>query len=109
MIFENSLTQILNIDVGIYLGGGDILVSEQLLYDTQVGTVLQEVRSKTMPKGMRRDGLLDSGRSCKPTNDGEDHHAGEVSAATVEEGNISRERYENYLKILKEIKNSYKY
>lgn len=27
----------------------------------------------------------------------------------VEEGNISRERYENYLKILREIKNSYKY
>ena len=62
MTLEDSLTQVLYVKVGVNLGGSKVFVSEQLLNDAQVGSVLEQVGSKRVPQGVRRDGFCDAGR-----------------------------------------------
>src|SRR6266568_740515 len=50
-----DLHQPVDADVGIFLGGGERGVAEQLLNGAQVGAAFQHVGGKGMPQGMRRD------------------------------------------------------
>ncbi len=47
-------------DVGVDHGGADVLVSEQLLYGTDVVAGLKEVRRKRVSHGVRMDGFDDA-------------------------------------------------
>ncbi len=58
MMFNNFLTEEMTVDMGIYFGGGNLLMSQHLLYHTYVGTSLQQVSSKRMTKHVGADFLL---------------------------------------------------
>lgn len=53
MELQDSLSKVLNINVSINLRRGDIFVSEQLLYDTQISPVLEQVGSKRVTERVR--------------------------------------------------------
>ena len=53
MELQDSLSKVLNINVSINLRCGDIFVPEQLLYDTQISPVLQQVCSKRVTERVR--------------------------------------------------------
>ena len=46
------LTQMLCVEVGVYLGGEDTLVAEQLLYLTDACATLQQMRRKGVTEGV---------------------------------------------------------
>ena len=46
MTLQDSFAEVLDVQMGINLGGSEVFVSEQLLYDAQVRTVLQEMRGE---------------------------------------------------------------
>lgn len=54
MVLLMQLTQALSGDVRINLGGGEIAMSQQHLYDTQICTVVQQMGRKGMTHYMRR-------------------------------------------------------
>jgi len=49
------------VDVGVYLGRGDVGVAQHGLHGAQVGAMGQEVGGKGVTQHVRRDGLADSG------------------------------------------------
>lgn len=53
MELQDSLSKVLNINVSINLRCGDIFVSEQLLYDTQICPVLEQVGRKRVTERVR--------------------------------------------------------
>ena len=53
MELQNSLSKVLNINVSINLSCGDIFVSEQLLNNTQISPVLEQVGSKRVTERVR--------------------------------------------------------
>ena len=61
MALEDSFAQVLYIEVGINLRRRKVFMSEQLLYDAQVGAVLQQVGSERVTQRVRTDGLGDAG------------------------------------------------
>ena len=54
MKFSVHFTQPLARNVGINFGGAYARVAEQLLDDSQVRSILQQVRSKAVPEHVRR-------------------------------------------------------
>src|SRR3569623_3662231 len=50
-------------DMSIYLGRGQIMMTQQHLHDPQVGTVGEEVSRERVPQGMRRQAGLYTHRS----------------------------------------------
>ena len=84
----DSVSEVLYIEVGIHLGGGEFFVSEQLLYDTQVCAVLQQVGGKGVPQGVWRDGFLYACRGAEAFDDGEYHGAGQLSASAIEKSGV---------------------
>ena len=75
MILQDGLTQVLYVYMGINLSGDDILMPKQLLDDTQVCPILQQMRSKTMAKCMRRNNLLNTCLGGKSADNGKYHIA----------------------------------
>ena len=49
--------EVLEIEMGVYLGGRDIGVSEQFLHRAQVGTGFQQVSGERMTQNVRRQFL----------------------------------------------------
>ena len=54
--------EMLSQDMGIDLGGGDIIVTEQLLDRANIGAVTQQIRGKAVPKGMAGNALVSNPR-----------------------------------------------
>lgn len=54
MVLLMQLTQALSGDVRINLGGGEIAMSQQHLYDTQIRAVVQQMGRKGVTHHMRR-------------------------------------------------------
>ena len=54
--------ELFGLEVGIDFGCGNARMPQHFLDKTEVGTVLQKVDSKGMPKGVRGDFLLDIGK-----------------------------------------------
>ena len=46
MVLYDSIAEVMDVKVGIYLGGGEVFMPEQLLDDTKVCPILQEVGGK---------------------------------------------------------------
>ena len=61
-------------------------MSEQLLDDTQVRSVLQQMGGEGVTQGMGTNSLLDTCRFAQPTHDGEDHGTRERTTVAVHEG-----------------------
>ena len=64
VVEEDFFAQASAVDVDVDFGGGDALVPKHNLYDTQVGTTLNEMRSKAVTKCVRRDVLGYTGTFC---------------------------------------------
>jgi hypothetical protein len=78
------LSEVIPVEVGVDLGGGDAFVSEHFLDGAQVGTTFDEMSSKTMPEGMRADVFLEPDAFDLFLNDEKYHHAAEFFAPFVE-------------------------
>ena len=68
--------------MGIDLGCGQIAVAQQHLYDPEVGTMVQQVRGKSVAEGMWRKVLLDPRLLRVPLDDVPEGLAGHTVAAT---------------------------
>ena len=82
------LAQMVGVEVGIDLGGDDILVAQQLLHLTDAGTALQQMRGEGVAEGVGADLLVDRGALGGLLDDGEDHNAREALATIVQEENL---------------------
>lgn len=59
-LFMNTFQTVL-IDMGVYLGSGDIRVAKHHLYGPQVGTVTEKMGGERVPEHVGRDILVDPG------------------------------------------------
>ena len=57
------------VDVGIYLGGGNIGMAQHDLDGPEVGPVFEQVGGERVPEGMRADLFVDAGREDVFLND----------------------------------------
>src|SRR3712207_7463084 len=81
---EDFFTQGCGVDVGVYLGGGDVLMTQHGLNGPQVGTALEERRGETVAQGVGRNGLGDTRLYGLTLDHDEYHGAGEVVARSEE-------------------------
>ena len=94
MLFERrviameGLPEVFPVEMGINLGGCDAFVSEHLLDGAQVGAAFYQVGGKGVAEGMRGDVLGDPRQADQVFEEQEDHHAGELAAAAVEEEDV---------------------
>ena len=61
MVGKDLFAEVRIVEMEIYLRGGDALVSEHLLYGSQIGSAFEQMCCERMPQGMRRDSLTDAG------------------------------------------------
>ena len=61
MVLQDFASEVRLVDVHIYFGRADILVSEHGLDGSQVGASFQELRGKAVAEGVRADVLADAG------------------------------------------------
>ena len=70
-------------DVGVALGGCDVAVSQQFLYDSYIRSARDEHRSKTVPEGMRRQLFIVREKGGVPVDDVPDALRCKRAAAAV--------------------------
>lgn len=97
MFCEDFLAEELDVEVGVYLGGDDALMTEHLLDGAEAGTTFQEMGSKGVTEGMRGDSLRDACCLCQLLDDSEDHHTGELGAAAVQKEIVFVMRFDDHL------------
>lgn len=97
MFCEDLLAEELDVEVGVYLGGDDALVTEHLLDGAEAGATFQEVGSKRVTKGVRRDGFGDACRLSELFDHGEDHDTSQLGSAAVEKEIIFVMRFDDHL------------
>ena len=78
------LTQMLCVEVGIYLCCEDTLVTEQLLYLTDACATLQQMRCKGVTEGVGANLLCYACTQARLLDDGEDHHTRKFSSAIIQ-------------------------
>ena len=88
-MLDDGIMQPLLIQVCIYLGGGYVAVPEQLLNLPYACSAGQQMRRETVAERVRTDCLVDSDGLSGTADYGEDHHAGKLFAAVVEEEYVS--------------------
>ena len=84
-MLEDLLAQRLVVEVGVYLRGAYVGVSEEHLDDAEVGPAFEHGRSEGVAEGVRRDRLLDAGGEGLTLDHDEDHDACQMMATAVEE------------------------
>src|SRR5690606_29348205 len=66
MVLQHQAAQALFQHVRVDLGGGDVRVTEQLLYGTQVGAAVQQMAGESMTEHVRADAAgIDTGFQCQ--------------------------------------------
>ena len=73
-----------HVDVGVYLGCSDALVTQHSLDGTERGSTLEKGSSKGMTQGVGGDGLLDASHCSLLFYHYENHGASEVCTPAVE-------------------------
>src|SRR5262245_17059031 len=76
--------EVFGADMGVDLGGGNILVAEHFLNAAQVTTAIQQMSSKGMAEGVRADLLMQSGLLDPFADDMAGSPVGEPQAPVVE-------------------------
>ena len=74
MMFYYLLTQTCTVDVGIYFGCRDTLVTEHCLYHTEVCTALEQMGGKGVAEGVRADTFLYTGHHNQLLDEMEHHN-----------------------------------
>ena len=85
VVFGDCFVQRLLIQVGVDFRSRNVLVAEQFLDNANVGSVLQQVRSKRVAQCMRTYLFCDSSLCGITTNNIENHHSTQRFAKAVEE------------------------
>lgn len=88
MELVQHLPQVIPIEMGVDLGGGDAFVSQHFLDGTQVGTTFDKVGGKTVPEGVRADVFLEPDTLNLFFDDEKYHHAAEFFAPFVEKDKL---------------------
>lgn len=83
-----GVSQLLLAQVGIYLCGGDIFVSEQLLHLSYAGPSLQQMRSEGVSEGVGADAFVYIGTGGSLLDDGENHHSRELFSPIVQKESL---------------------
>ena len=83
MMFQYLFAKEFPVDMCIYLGGGYVAVSEQLMNLPYACSAGQQMRRETVAERVRTDCLVDSDGLSGTADYGEDHHAGKLFAAVV--------------------------
>ena len=65
MKFFNHLLQIISVQMRVYLGGGNGLMTQHLLHGTQISPALDQMGGKRMSEGVRADTFLQADLLCK--------------------------------------------
>lgn len=76
-------------DMGIDLGGENAFVPQHFLHDTEIGTVLYEMRGERVAEGVRGYLLGNAGKHCIMLYHIEDGNPAELRAAAVEEKDVA--------------------
>ena len=84
VILEHGFAKVLHVEMSINLGGGKVFMSEQLLNDTQVSTVMEQMRGKRMAQSVRADGLGDARFGAQTAHDGKNHSARKRTTISVD-------------------------
>ena len=61
-MLDELLTEVVAVDVRVDFCGGDVFVSQHLLYGAQVGTAFQQVGGEAVAKGVWRNVFVDARR-----------------------------------------------
>ena len=85
MMLQYLLPQGRQIHVCIYLRRTDVLMAEQFLDGPQVGAAFEQSRGERMAQRVWADGLRDAGFGGLTLDHDENHRAGQVGAAAVQE------------------------
>ena len=72
------------VEVCIYLCGGDIFVSEHILYLSDTRATGKQMGGKGVAEGVGTDALSDTGILCGLADNIEHHNAGELCAAVTQ-------------------------
>ena len=88
MILKDFIPQAGAVDMDIYLGSGDALVTQHLLDGAQVSPSLEQVGRKTMAQGVRADHFSDSGELAQLLYNVKNHLAREHCPPAVEEQDV---------------------
>ena len=76
MKFSKHLSDVVSIQVGVDLRGGDAFMAKHFLYGAQVCPSLDEVCGKGMPKSMWADVFLNPCLRSNFLDDQKHHHTG---------------------------------
>ncbi len=87
---EDVAAQVLPVQVGVHLGGGDAGVPQHFLYRPQVRTSLHQVGGEAVPEGVRSDGLSDPRERGQFADPLEHPHTGETVPTPVQEQDVLR-------------------
>ena len=82
-MFQDFLTQMSGVDMGVDLGGGNGFVTKHRLDGTQIGTSFKQRGGKRMAKGVRGNGLLNPCFLHEVFNHQENHHPCKGFLATM--------------------------
>lgn len=85
MVLEYFLTEGGGVYMGVDFGGGDALMAEHGLDDTEVGTTFEQFGGEGVAQGVGRDGFLYARLKGLTLEHDENHGASEVGATTIEE------------------------
>jgi hypothetical protein len=77
------------IDMGVYLGGGDVRMAEHHLYGAKVGAVAEEMGGEGVADHVGGDILGDPGSKCVFANDLPEPQAGHAGAAPGHEEEVA--------------------
>lgn len=83
MKFVNHLAQVIAIKMGIYFRSGDGFMTEHFLNRPQVGAAFDQMRGERMPEGVRTNRLFQPHLFCQVSDNGKNHHTGELPAVTI--------------------------
>ena len=88
MVFDNLTAQEVLVEVEVDFGSGNAFVPQHLLYGTQVGTILEQVRGKGVSQGVGAHTLRYATKLASIAHNVENHGATEATATAVEKKKV---------------------
>jgi hypothetical protein len=88
MILHHYLLEVVTVKVRVNLRSGDGLVPQHGLHGPQVGSTLNEMRSKRVPKSVRADILAKANVAGQLLDDQEYHHPTQRATSAIQEDDV---------------------
>ena len=88
MKLDDNISQFLRFQMRVNLCRRDAAVTQHFLNESQICTILQQMRRKRMTESVRRNTLVDAGFLRQFLNDNEDDNSGHIRSSRIQEKNI---------------------